>query len=64
MCYLCLSDQFIIEAPKSKTKKSKERALEIKKLLKMAEESSLACNDGNKLIESLKEEQYKLSREI
>lgn len=63
MCYLCLSDQFIVEAPKNKIKRNKERALEIKKLLKVAEES-LACNDGNKLIESLKEEQYKLSREI
>ncbi len=63
MCYLCLSDQFIIEVPTNKTKRNKERALEIKKLLKAAEES-LACNDGNKIIESLKEEQYKLSREI
>jgi hypothetical protein len=63
MCYLCLADQFRLEAPKSKLEKSKERALEIKRLLKIAEESSV-CGEGNKVIGILKEEQYKLSREM
>ena len=63
MCYLCLADQFRLEAPKSKTKSSKERALEVKKLLKLAEED-LVCSEGDKVVEILKEEQYRLSREI
>jgi hypothetical protein len=65
MCYLCLADTFHLEAPKSKVEKTKDRALEIKRLLKLAEDTSdTVCGEGNKVISILKEEQYKLSREM
>ena len=63
MCYLCLEDFFSLEMPKTKEKKAKERALEIKQLLKSAEETGV-CNEGDKIVDLLKEEQYKLSREM
>lgn len=63
MCYLCLADQFRLEMPKSKVEKSKDRAAEIKKLLKMQEEN-VVCGEGDKVVEILKEEQYKLSRDM
>jgi hypothetical protein len=65
MCHLCLADFFQLEMPKTKIKKVKERALEIKHLLKIAEDTSdTVCDEGNKVVEILKEEQYKLSREM
>lgn len=65
MCYLCLEEMFRLEIPYSKVEKAKERALEIKRQLKLVEEGDVtACDDGNKIIVSLKEEQYKLSREM
>ena len=63
MCYLCLADFFELEMPKTKLKKTKERALEIKQLLSKAEETDV-CDEGDKVINLLKEEQYKLSREM
>jgi hypothetical protein len=63
MCYLCLADQFRLEMPKSKTERLKDRALEIKQLLRQAEQNSV-CGEGNKVIQILKEEQYKLARSI
>jgi hypothetical protein len=63
MCYLCLVDQFHLAVAPSKLDKSKERALEIKSLLKIAETDEV-CDEGNKVIDILKEEQYKLSREM
>jgi hypothetical protein len=64
MCYLCLEDLFRLEVP-NKLESAKERALEIKRQLKLVEDGSVAaCDDGNKVIASLKEEQYKLAREM
>jgi hypothetical protein len=63
MCYLCLEDMFRLEMPKSKTETAKEKALEIKRLLKIAEDEEV-CGMGSKVVEILKEEQYKLSREM
>lgn len=64
MCYLCLQNNpFSIPSDVSKTINKKERAAEIKMLLKELE-SDTVCENGNKEVELLKEEQYKLSREI
>jgi hypothetical protein len=63
MCYLCLADFFELEMPKTKVKKAKERALEIKQLLSKTEENDV-CDEGDKVIDLLKEEQYKLSRDM
>lgn len=63
MCYLCLADEFRLVMPKSTLDKNKDRAVEIKGLLKLVETSEV-CDEGNKVIEILKEEQYKLSREM
>jgi hypothetical protein len=65
MCYLCLEELFRVEIPYGKVEKAKDRALEIKRQLKLVEEGDVvACDDGDKVIASLKEEQYKLSREM
>lgn len=64
MCYLCLEELFRLDFP-NKLDKVKDRALEIKRQLKLVEEGDVvACDDGNKVIASLKEEQYKLSRKM
>jgi hypothetical protein len=63
MCYLCLADQLQLEMPKSKLAKAKDRSLEIKNLLKNAEQEQV-CDEGDKVIKILKEEQYKLSRDM
>lgn len=60
---MCLADFYDLEMPKPKVKLAKERALEIKKLLAYAEEWEV-CDDGDKVVEILKEEQYRLSREM
>jgi len=64
MCYLCLKESFRVDVP-SKLGKIKDRALEIKRRLKLIEEGNVAaCDEGNKVVALLKEEQYKLSREM
>jgi hypothetical protein len=65
MCYLCLQDNpfAIIDPATRNASDKKERAAEIKLLLKDLESYS-ACEDGAKKIDKLKEEQYKLSRDI
>ncbi len=63
MCYLCLQENpFAI--PKDYTNiDKKSRAALIKEFLQNLEDFE-ACEDGTKEIAGLKEEQYKLSREI
>jgi hypothetical protein len=66
MCYLCLQDNpFAIHNNHSNLtiKNKKARAALIKEMLKNVEDYR-ACVDGEKEIEELKEEQYKLSREL
>jgi hypothetical protein len=63
MCYLCLRDTFQLEMPRTNVVKAKERALELKKILKLVEDEYV-CEEGNKVVEILKEEQYKLSRDM
>lgn len=67
MCYLCLQDNpfEIVDPSNRKLADKKERAATVKTLLKEYESSKfLACEDGAKEIEKLKEEQYLLSRDI
>lgn len=64
MCYLCLEEMFRLVVPNI-LEKTKDRALEIKRQLKLVEAGDVvACDDGNQLIANLKEEQYKLSRKM
>lgn len=66
MCYLCLQDNpFAIPEDYSNlsAKKKLARAALVKELLKELETYN-ACEDGEKEVEKLKEEQYRLSREI
>jgi hypothetical protein len=65
MCYLCLQDDpFRIPDHSTLTAKKKlARAALVKELLKELETYN-ACEDGIKEVEKLKEEQYRLSREI
>ena len=65
MCYLCLQDNpFAIPDPSTLSSKKKlARAALVKELLKEYEAYN-ACEDGVKEVEKLKEEQYKLSRDI
>ncbi len=66
MCYLCLQENpFAIPEDHShlNLQKKKARAALVKELLKEFE-SIKTCEDGDKEIEALKEEQYSLSRDI
>jgi hypothetical protein len=66
MCYLCLQDNpFAIPEDHSQLslQKKKARAALVKELLKDLE-SYKPCEDGIKEVEALKEEQYRLSREL
>ena len=66
MCYLCLQENpFAIPHDHTglSTQKKMARAAIIKELLQELEDYE-ACEDGVKEIAELKEEQYKLSREI
>ena len=64
MCTLCLKDD-VFGAPhdSSSLRYKRERALEIKQLLKEAEDDTL-CYIGDVTVERLKEEQYKISRDM
>lgn len=64
MCYLCLKNDLFNSLPPSKTERNKQRALEIKALLKDAEASTNLCQSATQEVEKLKEEQYKLAKEI
>ena len=65
MCYLCLQENpFAIQDHSGMpTQKKMARAALIKELLQELEDYE-PCDDGSKEIAKLKEEQYKLSREI
>jgi len=65
MCYLCIQgNPFGIEdLSNKKLEIKKERAKLIKELLEFYAQEKL-CEDGEEEIEKLKEEQYKLSRDI
>jgi len=64
MCFLCLKDDIFNTAHKTSTQQYKRlRALEIKQLLKEADDDSL-CYIGDETVARLKQEQYKISREM
>jgi hypothetical protein len=63
MCYLCLKDDPFATKPLTDIHRKRQRAMEIKVLLKEAEEHRL-CDIGDVTVERLKEEQYKLSRDM
>lgn len=63
MCYLCLQDNPFAIPKDHSTVDKKARAALIKELLKELE-AYKPCIDGEKEIAELKEEQYRLSREI
>lgn len=63
MCYLCMINHTLKNTPKSRSKILRERMLEIKQILREVEDYP-KCDYGEETIKSLKEEQYKLSREL
>lgn len=63
MCYLCLKDDPFTMKPLMTIHNKRQRAIEIKVLLKEAEEHE-TCYIGDATIARLKEEQYKLSRDM
>lgn len=65
MCYLCLMENpfAIKDLSKENTNIKKARAKLIKEFL-IAYEADPVCDDGQIEIDKLKEQQYKLSREI
>jgi hypothetical protein len=65
MCYLCLQDDpFAIPDPSTLSAKKKlARAALVKEFLKDLE-TYKPCEDGLKEVEKLREEQYRLSRDI
>lgn len=63
MCYLCLKDDPFAVKPLTNIHRVRQRAAEIKVLLKEAEEHD-TCNIGDATVTRLKEEQFKLSRDL
>lgn len=65
MCYLCLQENpfDIKNLSKEKMDLKKKRAKLVKELLEFYDKE-VVCDDGKVEIGKLKEEQYKLSREI
>lgn len=64
MCYLCLRDNpFYAVDDASSMQYKRSRALEIKRLLKDADEHSL-CYIGDATVERLKQEQYRISKDL
>ena len=64
MCYLCLgSSPFSPINQKSPIEDKKARMVELKKIIQEAEDST-TCPFGDTVIEALKREQYRLSREM
>lgn len=64
MCYLCTKDNpFQPVNGASTIRRKRERALEIKELLQEAGEKG-TCDYGEVVVQALRSEQYKLSREM
>jgi hypothetical protein len=63
MCYLCLKDDPFAVKPMTTIYRKRQRAVEIKVLLREAEQHSL-CHIGDATVDKLKEEQYKIAREL
>ena len=63
MCYLCLKDDPFAVKPLTTIHRKRQRAVEIKQLLKEAEEHP-TCHVGDATVEKLREEQYRLSRDM
>jgi len=63
MCYLCLKDDPFAIKPLTTLDRVKQRALEIKVMLREAEEQEL-CHIGDGTVERLKKEQYELARQL
>ncbi len=64
MCYLCQnSSPFSSVNRASSISRKRDRMLEIKRVLKEAEDKG-ACPFGDTVVEALKREQYRLSQEL
>lgn len=63
MCYLCLKDDPFAVKPLTTIHRVRQRAAEIKQLLKEAEEHD-TCHIGDATVAKLREEQFKLSRDL
>ena len=65
MCYMCLKNNPFDASDNSSTPQYKRtRALELKRLIKEFEDFENKCVNTVEAIEALKEEQYRLSRDL
>ena len=64
MCYLCMSyNPSAVFNDRSTPSYKRTRAIELKQLIRLAEEITV-CGSGDEALSLLKEEQYRLSREL
>ena len=64
MCYMCFRyNPFAASDDSSTTEYKRKRAIDVKALLKEADDVA-ACDTGERAIELLRQEQYRLSREL
>jgi hypothetical protein len=65
MCYMCLkNDPFDVSDASSSPQFKRRRIIELKRLIQEFEDFENKCIDTVEAIEALKEEQYRLSREL
>lgn len=66
MCFLCMKDNPFANRGVSTLVAKRERALEIKQLIREAEESGhdKMCHIGDATVELLKQEQYELAKDL
>lgn len=65
MCYMCLRDDIFGGRNPSNVQRLRERAAQVKKLIAEAEDRKHEmCHVGDAAVNLLKEEQYKLAREL
>jgi len=68
MCYLCFKDNpFSVVDDSSSMQYKRMRMKEIKRLLRNAEEDFKThggCDNGDEITDRLKEEQYRISRDL
>lgn len=63
MCYLCLRDNPFSSAELDSLDKKKQRLKEIKQILKDAEQPG-KCGAGEIIVDTLRQEQYELAKEL
>lgn len=63
MCYLCLKDDVFPATYPTEVAKKRQRAADVKKTLRDAE-TKTRCGAGEIILEVLRQEQYKLAKDL